>query len=85
MTPTGLGRSYYKDNKFIINIYDFVDGSGHFTDDIVSKTVTYHSEGVCYDNDTKRDEYEYLFTLHNDGTYETKDVSTKTKGCAGQS
>ena len=84
-TPTSLDRTYYKNNKIITTISDFVDGAGYLKEDIVSKTVTYHSEGGCYDNDTKRDETEHIFTLNDDGTYETKDVSTKTKGCAGQS
>ena len=84
-TPTGIARSYYKDGKKITEIFDFIGGSGYISEDIVSKKVIYHTEGSCYANNTKRDEYEHLFTLNDDGTFTKEDTKTTTKGCAGQS
>lgn len=84
-TPTGTTRSYYKDGKKITEIFDFIGGNGYFSEDIVSKKVIYHTEGSCYANNTKRDEYEHLFTLNDDGTFTKEDTKTTTKGCAGQS
>ncbi len=84
-TPTETTRSYYKDGKKITEIFDFIGGNGYFSEDIVSKKVIYHTEGSCYANNTKRDEYEHLFTLNDDGTFTKEDTKTTTKGCAGQS
>jgi len=84
-TPTGTTRYYYKDGKKITEIFDFINGYGHFSEDIVSKKVIYHTEGSCYANNTKRDEYEHLFTLNDDSTFTKEDTKTTTKGCAGQS
>ena len=84
--PAGTTRSYYKDYKLLTSIYDMINGSGHFNEDITAKEITYHNEGPCYDNDTKRDQYENVFKLNDDGTFNNEiKTKTTTTGCAGQS
>ena len=84
--PAGTTRSYYKDNKLLTSIYDFINGSGNFNEDITAKEIIYHNEGECYNNDTKRDQYENIFKINDDGTFSTEEkTKTTTIGCSGQS